>query len=202
MWGCRCWAAARPGSGWSDIAFLRRSTGPGLASRGVWVPPSAHVLRTRPSGRVLPLYFAAGGTHTPRPADTSAHCRWRAAMSGGVRSFRAPPECPFAGRAGRLGPMAERSKGGAIGPWPMAGDMSAAIGPKRPASRAGSPARPASRGGSAAYRAPQAMGLKHSTSRSGSQVQANEVLIVCRPAPQPRHRMPSQPSTHIQRPTA
>ena len=187
MWGCRCWAAARPGSGWSDIALLLLSSRRlFLASRGVGVPPSAHVPRSRPPGRALPLYFAAGGTHTPRPADTSAHCRWRAAMSGGVRSFRAPPECPFAGRAGRLGPMAERSKGGAIGPWPMAGDMSAAIGPKRPASRGASPAHPASRATSAARPASR----------------CKQVLMFRRQAPQPRHRMPSQPSTHIQRPTA
>jgi hypothetical protein len=187
MWGCRCSVAPRPGSGWSDIALLLLSSRRlFLASRGVGVPPSAHVPRSRPPGRALLLYFAAG---VPPPLGLPAG--WfvaggEGAMSRVGESFGAPSVYPSAGRAGRLGPRAERSKGGAIGPWPMAGDMSAAIGPKRPASRGASPKRRASRGGSQAKPASR----------------CKQVLMFRRQAPQPRHRMPSQPSTHIQRPTA
>ena len=45
----------------------------GLASRVERVPPSAHVPRSRPLGRSLLLYFAARGTHSPRPADLAGY---------------------------------------------------------------------------------------------------------------------------------
>jgi hypothetical protein len=81
----------------------------GLAGRGEWVPPSAHVPRSRPFGRSLLLNFAEGGTHSPRPAG----------MAGGVMSIDRSLVCRLRAVDG---PRSEVKEEGRAMPGP--GDMS------------------------------------------------------------------------------